>query len=73
MPLRSKHSGFDHPRASEITPRALYEQRRALLRLLAAGAGGAALASGLGARRWPPRGRASWRPWRASARRWPAR
>lgn len=48
MPLRSKHSGFDHPRASEITPRALYEQRRALLRLLAAGAGGAALASWAG-------------------------
>ena len=41
MPIRSKHSGFDHPRASEITPRALYEQRRTLLRLMAAGAGGA--------------------------------
>ncbi len=48
MPIRSKHSGFDHPRASEITPRALYEQRRTLLRLLAAGAGGAALASWAG-------------------------
>ena len=48
MRIHSKHSGFDHPRASEITPRAKYEQRRALLRLLAAGAGGAALASWAG-------------------------
>ena len=30
MRIHSKHSGFDHPRASEITPRAKYEQRRAL-------------------------------------------
>ncbi|HRN65126.1 MAG TPA: protein-methionine-sulfoxide reductase catalytic subunit MsrP, partial [Alicycliphilus sp.] len=45
MRIHSKHSGFDHPRASEITPRAKYEQRRALLRLLAAGAAGTALAS----------------------------
>jgi sulfoxide reductase catalytic subunit YedY len=48
MRIHSHHSGFDHPRASEITPRAIYEQRRALLRLLAAGAGGAALASWAG-------------------------
>ncbi|MCW7537094.1 protein-methionine-sulfoxide reductase catalytic subunit MsrP [Aquabacterium sp. A7-Y] len=36
--------GFDIPAASEITPRAVYEQRRELLRLLAAGGAGAALA-----------------------------
>jgi len=45
MRIHTSHSGFNHPRASEITPRAAYEERRALLRLLAAGAGGAALAS----------------------------
>ena len=48
MLIHSNHSGLDHPRAGEITPRAIYEQRRALLRLLAAGAGGAALASWAG-------------------------
>jgi sulfoxide reductase catalytic subunit YedY len=34
-----------HPIASEITPRPVYEQRRALLKLLAGGAAGTALAS----------------------------
>ena len=48
MLIHSNHSGLDHPRAGEITPRAIYEQRRALLRLLAAGAAGAALASWAG-------------------------
>lgn len=48
MRIPCKHSGFDHPPTSEITPRAVYEQRRALLRLLAAGAAGAALASWAG-------------------------
>ncbi len=43
-------TGFDHPLSSEITPRAVYEQRRALLRLLAAGAAGAALAAWAGGR-----------------------
>jgi len=38
-----RHRGFDHPIASEITPRAVYEGRRTWLRGLAAGAGGAAL------------------------------
>jgi len=36
--------GLTHCPESDITPRAVYEQRRALLRSLAAGAGGAALA-----------------------------
>jgi len=44
MLIHSDHNGFAHPRPGEITPRALYEQRRTLLRLLAAGAAGAALA-----------------------------
>jgi sulfoxide reductase catalytic subunit YedY len=41
--LRDK--GFDHPRACEITPRATYERRRELLKLLGTGVAGAALAS----------------------------
>ena len=36
--------GFLHRNASEITPRAVYEQRRTLLRLMAGGAAGAVLA-----------------------------
>ena len=36
--------GFLHRNASEITPRAVYEQRRTLLRLMAGGAAGAMLA-----------------------------
>jgi methionine sulfoxide reductase catalytic subunit len=36
---------FNHPRASEITSRRAYEQRRTMLKLLAAGGAGAALAS----------------------------
>lgn len=39
-----KDRGFQHPVASEITPRAVYEQRRQMLRLLAAGGGGLAMA-----------------------------
>ena len=41
-------TGFIHPRASEITPRAVYDSRRALLRQLAGGAAGAALAGWAG-------------------------
>jgi sulfoxide reductase catalytic subunit YedY len=48
MPVRIRPTGFDHPRASEITPRAVYAQRRDLLRLLAGGAAGAALAAWAG-------------------------
>ncbi|QNK65169.1 protein-methionine-sulfoxide reductase catalytic subunit MsrP [Variovorax sp. PAMC26660] len=41
---RSTDSGFIHPLSSEITPRAAYEGRRDLLKLMAGGAAGAALA-----------------------------
>ncbi len=39
-----KDRGFVHPHASDITPRAVYEQRRDWLRHMAAGAAGLALA-----------------------------
>ncbi|WP_077001291.1 protein-methionine-sulfoxide reductase catalytic subunit MsrP [Variovorax sp. KK3] len=48
MLIRSDDSGFNHPRSSEITPRAAYEGRRDMLRLLAGGVAGAALASWAG-------------------------
>jgi sulfoxide reductase catalytic subunit YedY len=40
-----KDRGFVHPHASDITPRGIYEERRAMLRHMAAGAAGAVLAS----------------------------
>ena len=40
-----KDHGFSHRAASEITPRAVYEQRRTLLKAFAMGAGGTALAA----------------------------
>ena len=48
MPIPSRHREFQHPIASEITPRAVYEERRHLLRLWAAGAAGATLAAWAG-------------------------
>jgi len=42
---RRDTSGFIHPLSSEITPRAAYEGRRELLKLMAGGAAGAALAT----------------------------
>ena len=48
MPIPSRHREFQHPIASEITPRAVYEERRHLLRLWAAGAAGATLATWAG-------------------------
>jgi methionine sulfoxide reductase catalytic subunit len=39
-----KDRGFEHPIASEVTPRAVYEGRRALLKGLAAGAAGLSMA-----------------------------
>ena len=44
MLIRSRDPGFIHPLGSEITPPAVYAARRALLRLMAGGAAGAALA-----------------------------
>ena len=43
-----KDRGFVHPRASDITPRGVFEERRQLLQRMAAGAAGAALASWAG-------------------------
>jgi methionine sulfoxide reductase catalytic subunit len=43
-----KDRGHIHPVSSEITPRAVYEDRRRLLHTLAAGAGGVALAAWAG-------------------------
>jgi sulfoxide reductase catalytic subunit YedY len=45
MPHLRRDRGFDHPVPSEITPRAVYEDRRAWLQTLAAGAAGIALSS----------------------------
>ena len=42
--LIKTEQGFQHPTPSEITPRAVFEQRRELLRTLAAGAAGSSLA-----------------------------
>jgi sulfoxide reductase catalytic subunit YedY len=43
--ISSSDNGFVHPLSSEITPRAEYEGRRDLLKLMAGGAAGAALAT----------------------------
>lgn len=45
MLIRNPNQGFDHPQSSEITPQALYLQRRAFMQTLATGAAGAAMAS----------------------------
>lgn len=48
MPSSLRRSGFIHPQSSEITPQAVYEGRRNVLRLMASGAAGASLASWAG-------------------------
>ena len=45
MIIRSSDSGFSHPIPSEITPKAVYEQRRDLLRYMAGSVAGAVMAS----------------------------
>ena len=45
MIIRSTDPGFQHPVPSEITPRAVYLDRRSWMQQLALGAGGAALAA----------------------------
>jgi methionine sulfoxide reductase catalytic subunit len=45
MLIKTNASGFDHGVSSEITPQAMYEQRRNLLKLMATGAAGGALAT----------------------------
>lgn len=44
MLIKSSNSGFDHPVASEITSRQVYEARRQLLKQLATGAAGVGMA-----------------------------
>ena len=48
MLIHIPRHGFDHATPSDITPRAVYEGRRAWLRLVAGGAAGAALAGWAG-------------------------
>lgn len=45
MLIKTDRDGFHHSVASEITPQAVYQRRRELLKLMAAGAGGTLLAS----------------------------
>jgi sulfoxide reductase catalytic subunit YedY len=45
MLIKTHRDGFMHPASSEITPRAVYRDRRDLLKLMASGAAGAGLAS----------------------------
>jgi len=44
MLIKTRDDGFVHPHSSEITPAGVYRQRRELMRLLAGGAAGMALA-----------------------------
>ena len=44
MLIQNHDNGFQHRQGSEITPRSVYEGRRELLRLMAAGAAGSVLA-----------------------------
>ena len=48
MLIKTNASGFIHPVSSEITSAEVYQSRRELLRLMATGAAGAALASWAG-------------------------
>jgi sulfoxide reductase catalytic subunit YedY len=45
MLIKTHENGFNHGASSEITPRRVYEGRRDLIKLMAAGAAGAAMAS----------------------------
>ncbi len=45
MSINSSRNGFSHRIPGDITPRRVYEERRDLIKLMAAGAAGAALAS----------------------------
>jgi methionine sulfoxide reductase catalytic subunit len=48
MLIKTHDRGFDHPLSSEITPQSTYQGRRELIKLMATGAAGAALASWAG-------------------------
>ena len=52
MLIKTHDSGFSHPLPSEITSASAYAGRRELLKRMAAGAGGAALASWAGRAAW---------------------
>ena len=45
MLIKTGNSGFTHPYSSEITPRAVYSKRRDIMKLMASGVAGAAMAS----------------------------
>ena len=45
MLIKTHRDGFMHPVPSEVTPQASYRDRRMLLKLMASGAAGAAIAS----------------------------
>ena len=48
MLIKTPASGFDHPLSSDITPQGIYQGRRDLIKLMATGTAGAALASWAG-------------------------
>ena len=48
MLIKTNASGFDHPVSSDVTRASTYQQRRALIKLMATGTAGAALASWAG-------------------------
>lgn len=52
MLIKTQHNGFNHALPSDITPRATYEGRRDLLKWLANGAAGGAMASWGGRQAW---------------------
>ena len=52
MLIRTGRDGFQHPVASEITPRAVHEDRRQLLKWMATGVAGASLAASSNSARW---------------------
>ncbi len=45
MLIKTHNNGFNHPLSSEITPQSIYDGRRELMKLLAGGVAGAAMAS----------------------------
>ncbi|MGB4361488.1 MAG: protein-methionine-sulfoxide reductase catalytic subunit MsrP, partial [Rhodoferax sp.] len=45
MLIKTNDQGFTHPVSNEITPEAAYQTRRQMIRLMASGVAGAALAS----------------------------
>ena len=52
MLIKTKRDGFSHPLSSEITGPSAYSGRRGLIKLMASGLGGAALASWAGRAAW---------------------